>query len=78
MIEQFEHGGNVYNSSGQLSDWLDMSANINPIGLSEAVKSAIVSNIDGLVHYPDPTARELKFAISNRYKINYWEGQKNY
>ena len=71
MIKKFEHGGNVYDSVGQLSDWLDMSANINPMGLSEAVKSAIVSNIDGLVHYPDPTARELKFAISNRYKINY-------
>ena len=71
MIKQFEHGGNVYDASGQLSDWLDMSANINPMGLSEAVKSAIVSNIDGLVHYPDPAARELKSAISNRYKINY-------
>ena len=71
MIEQFEHGGNVYNSSGQLSDWLDMSANINPIGLSEAVKSAIISNIDGLIHYPDPAVRELKSAISTRYKVNY-------
>ena len=71
MIRQFEHGGNVYDSAGQLSDWLDMSANINPLGLSEAVKSAIKSNIGGLVHYPDPMAQELKSAISARYKVNY-------
>ena len=71
MIKKFEHGGNVYDLKGKLSDWLDMSANINPLGLSEAVKTAIASNIDGLVHYPDPEARELKSAISARYKVDY-------
>ena len=70
-MRPFEHGGNVYDSTGQLSDWLDMSANINPLGLSEAVKTAIVSNIDSLVHYPDPETQELKSAISTRYKIDY-------
>ena len=71
MIKKFEHGGNVYDSTGQISDWLDMSANINPLGLSEAVKTAIASNIDGLIHYPDPEARKLKSAISARYKIDF-------
>ena len=46
-----------------------MSANINPLGLSESVKSTIINNIDGLVHYPDPQARELKSAIASRYSI---------
>ena len=68
-MKAFEHGGNVYDSAGQFSDWLDMSANINPMGLSEAVKSAIMNNIDGLVHYPDPAAKELKSAIAVRYQI---------
>lgn len=66
---KFEHGGNIYDSGGQVSDWLDMSANINPLGLSEAVKLAIEDNIGGLIHYPDPQALELKSAISSRYEV---------
>ena len=68
-MKTFEHGGNIYNVDGRADDWLDMSANINPIGLSEAVKFAILSNIDGLVHYPDPQAIELKSAIAERYNF---------
>ena len=69
-MKKFEHGGNVYTADGLKENWLDFSANINPLGMSEAVKSAIVDNIDGLIHYPDPNALELKFAISSKYKIN--------
>ncbi|MBR1859629.1 MAG: aminotransferase class I/II-fold pyridoxal phosphate-dependent enzyme [Selenomonadaceae bacterium] len=69
-MNKFEHGGNIYNDNGLAESWLDMSANINPLGMSSAVKSAIINNIEGLVHYPDPTARELKSAISYRYKIS--------
>ena len=65
----FEHGGNIYNVKGQAEKWLDMSANINPLGLSETVKTAIADNIGGLVHYPDPQAQELKSAIAMRYDI---------
>ena len=70
-MKLFEHGGNIYNANGQADEWLDMSANINPLGLSKTVKSAILNNIDGLVHYPDPQARELKSAIVARYDIQY-------
>ena len=70
-MKKFEHGGNVYTADGLKENWLDFSANINPLGMSEAVKSAIVDNIDGLIHYPDPTALELKNAISSKYKINF-------
>ena len=68
-MKTFEHGGNIYKLDGRADDWLDMSANINPIGLSEAVKFAILSNVDGLVHYPDPRAIELKSAIAKRYNF---------
>ena len=68
-MKTFEHGGNIYNADGQTENWLDFSANINPIGLSETVKTTIINHIDGLVHYPDPQARELKSAISARYNI---------
>ena len=68
-MRTFEHGGNIYNTEGQTENWLDFSANINPIGLSETVKTTILNHIDGLVHYPDPQARELKSAIAKRYSI---------
>ena len=68
-MKNFEHGGNIYNADGQAENWLDFSANINPIGLSETVKTSILNHIDGLVHYPDPQARELRSAIAVRYNI---------
>ena len=68
-MKNFEHGGNVY-ESGKISDWLDMSANINPFGMSEHVKNTILNNIDGLIHYPDPSMQELKSAISKRYEVD--------
>ena len=68
-MKTFEHGGNIYNAAGQAEDWLDFSANINPLGLSKTVKAAITSGIDGLIHYPDPKAQSLKNAIATRYNV---------
>ncbi len=69
-MKKYEHGGNIYNAEGSAGKWLDMSANINPLGMSEAVKTEIVRNIDGLIHYPDPSMKELKSAISKRYEVD--------
>lgn len=60
---RFVHGGDVYTGGSPRGQWLDFSANINPLGLADSVKKAIVDNIDGLVHYPDPRGRELKEAV---------------
>lgn len=68
----FEHGGNVYEAidpAAGFNQWLDFSANINPLGLSAAVKKSIEDNIDKLVHYPDPKGSELKRAISQYYGV---------
>ena len=54
MIQRFEHGGNVYQTSPQGKAWLDFSANINPLGLSPAVRQALAAHLDQVVHYPDP------------------------
>ncbi len=68
-MKQFEHGGQIYNADGTAGDWLDFSANINPLGLSKKIRAAIIENIDGVKNYPDPNATELKAAISQRYKV---------
>ena len=65
----FSHGGNVYDGEGILQNWIDVSANINPLGLSGRVKEAIITAVDMLVHYPDPEARALKNALAHHYEI---------
>ena len=67
-IKKFVHGGNVYDNPPE-GGWLDFSANINPLGLAPEVRAAIAANIDGVVHYPDPEAREFKEALSGHYKV---------
>ena len=68
-MNKFQHGGNIYSSTGAAENFLDFSANINPLGLSEKVLQALQENLRGVVNYPDANATELKIAISRRYKI---------
>lgn len=64
----FEHGGNIYGAS-PVGDWLDFSANINPLGLSETIRQAIAEHIDGIVHYPDPQGKQLKETLCQYYGV---------
>ena len=68
-MEQYEHGGQIYDSDGKTGDWLDFSANINPLGLSEKILQALTENLRGIINYPDSRALELKKAISKRYDV---------
>lgn len=68
-MEKFEHGGNIYETAPAGGRWLDFSANINPLGLAPEVKQVIADNIEGIVHYPDPKARQLKAALSQHYQV---------
>ena len=68
-MKKFEHGGQIYNADGSTGNFLDFSANINPLGISEKIRAAIIENLDGIKNYPDPNATELKAAISKRYKV---------
>lgn len=68
MPARFEHGGNIYQEHKGKA-WLDFSANINPLGLSEAVRNAVAGNIDAIVHYPDPQGRQLKEQLHAHYGV---------
>ncbi|MEG0692639.1 MAG: histidinol-phosphate transaminase [Oscillospiraceae bacterium] len=60
------HGGDIY-SKRELkyaSRIIDFSANINPLGMPQEVKTAIIENIDTYECYPDPLCRELTSAIA--------------
>jgi len=69
------HGGDIYSAQEQLSymenppEILDFSANINPLGIPEGVRQAIIKSVDKYNAYPDPLCRELIFNLSNFEKV---------
>lgn len=70
-----EHGGNVVEMGLQAGIdpalLLDFSANINPLGLPESVKSLIVNNLQVIEHYPDVEYRHLHQAIARANQCDY-------
>ncbi|WP_143315715.1 histidinol-phosphate transaminase [Clostridium sp. HBUAS56017] len=62
-MKKLVHGGDVY-SERNIKIIVDFSANINPFGLPNSVKEAIVNNLDNYMNYPDPLCRELRQAIA--------------
>ncbi len=69
-MKRFTHGGNIYAAPAPRGEWMDFSANINPLGLSESVRAAIEGGIPWLIHYPDPEAAELKKALAAACRVD--------
>ena len=69
MENRFVHGGNVYREGAPEGGWRDFSANINPLGLAPSVRAAVADSIDDIIHYPDPSGKELKEALSDFYGV---------
>ena len=61
------HGGNDLG----LDIELDFSANLNPLGMSEAVRRAVQSATDKWENYPDPRCRSLRSKLSKKLSIPY-------
>ena len=63
------HGGNVYKIYREkgMKEILDYSSNINPYGLPESFKIAVLENLSVLERYPDPDYVELREKIA---KVN--------
>ena len=68
------HGGNIEEVARLYKfnpeEIVDFSANINPMGLSENVKKAMIKSIDKVIKYPDITYFDLKNSIANFEDIN--------
>ena len=73
IMQTSKHGGNLRQlaaSSGfTADDILDFSANINPLGPPEWLRSVISREIGSLAHYPDPDCEKLLLAVSSRYGV---------
>lgn len=67
-MASFGHGGNAKIISREknidFKEIIDFSANINPLGIPESVRSAIIENIGLIEKYPDISYYELKECIS--------------
>lgn len=70
-----EHGGNVLETGLQLGIdpelLVDFSANINPLGLPDRVRSLIVSHLDIIMQYPDVEYRHLHQALATASRCDY-------
>lgn len=70
----FQHGGNI-NKYSQESGIpreciLDFSANINPLGPPEWLRSVVSASLHSIVNYPDPDCEALIHAAAKRYACN--------
>ena len=64
------HGGDIYSAKERIQGTiLDFSANINPLGLPDSVKSALMERLDDFALYPDPLCRELVQKIAESEQI---------
>lgn len=63
MREKNRHGGE--NRSGEIR-W-DFSVNINPLGMPEAAKAALLSGWNVFENYPDDGCEALRQALAGRF-----------
>ena len=59
------HGGDIYTRRVRA----DFSINVNPMGLAEPVRQALIRSADLCVHYPDPACRELRGMLAERASV---------
>lgn len=66
ILECYQHDG----VCGNKNVILDFSVSVNPLGMPEEVKCALISRINEFAHYPDPERHELRAAIALNENIN--------
>ncbi len=67
------HGGNRWvwmrERGFAMDDVIDFSADVNPLGFPDCVRSVIEANVESIRHYPDPDAVALREAIAEFHSI---------
>ena len=70
-----QHGGDIYSEEIQKQmakedrEFLDFSANINPLGMPAGIRLAVMEALDKAEHYPDPENRKLKHALAEYHEV---------
>jgi len=67
------HGGNIFAvaeaAQVDFRQVLDFSASINPLGMSPAVREAILTAMDRVAHYPERTGRRVREALGAHWGV---------
>ena len=66
---KYSHGGNAVFEDGK-SDVIDLSANINPLGIPHGTEDAIIGGIATINRYPDSFSTKLREEIGTFENIN--------
>ncbi|MCP3888785.1 MAG: cobyric acid synthase [Desulfobulbaceae bacterium] len=72
-MKAFEHGGNIHKAirdAEGMDKVLDFSANINPLGPPEWMRPLLSSQLEHLIHYPDPEYKSLVQAVAEHTGID--------
>ena len=65
------HGGNIHEIAREKKmKFIDFSANINPLGIPEKIKSDLFKQFHQIKHYPDIRSFELRRQIAKYWGIN--------
>lgn len=64
-MTEYQHGGDIYTQEVEL----DYSANINPLGLPESVKQAVIDSLETCSVYPDSRSGKLVRELSLFHRI---------
>ena len=65
------HGGDIYSARERIEgEIIDFSANLNPLGLPDSVRSALCDAMDTFCCYPDPLCRELVEEIAKNEQVD--------
>ncbi|MDO5538486.1 MAG: pyridoxal phosphate-dependent class II aminotransferase [Eubacteriales bacterium] len=65
-MQKNQHGGDIYTNKYRI----DFSANINPLGMPESVRTAACQGVALSANYPDVQYRELRRAIAGKEKVS--------
>ncbi len=64
-MKRIGHGGDFFTAEETAAGpVLDVSANVNPLGMPEAARRAVVESLDLAERYPDPYCRALRAKLS--------------
>lgn len=73
VLERYGHGGDLLTAAQRFDvaagDFLDYSANINPLGMPDSVKQMLLASLGDVTRYPDPGHRVFRQALASRLNV---------
>lgn len=66
-MNKYEHGGDIYRNNVRI----DFSSNINPFGLPDTAKKAVLCSLDAMTRYADTEYENLRRKIAEYENVNF-------